>query len=109
MKLRELATQVAMSALVLILMSGWSSRALAQDVHSHNMTQELTAQQQSQASALIKLVRQHTARFQDVTVAEHEGYALQFGCVSGDDNGAMGLHYLNGDLVGSGVIDATRP
>ncbi|HWZ84207.1 MAG TPA: hypothetical protein VNW47_16385 [Terriglobales bacterium] len=109
MKLRELATPVAMSALVLILMSGWSSRVLAQDVHSHNMTQELTAQQQSQASALIKLVRQHTARFQDVTVAEHEGYALQFGCVSGDDAGAMGLHYLNGDLVGSGVIDATRP
>ena len=37
------------------------------------------------------------------------GYALQFGCVSGDDSGAMGLHYVNGDLVNSGIIDATRP
>ena len=37
------------------------------------------------------------------------GYALQFGCVSGDDSGAMGLHYVNGDLVSSGIIDATRP
>ena len=88
-----------------------SSNALAQDVHSHNtMPQgEMTAQQKSQASALIKIVRQSTVRFQDVTVAQHEGYALQFGCVSGDSAGAMGLHYVNGDLVKGGVIDATRP
>ena len=38
-----------------------------------------------------------------------EGYALQFGCVSGSDSGAMGLHYVNGDLVGKGVLDPTRP
>ena len=42
-------------------------------------------------------------------MAEAEGYALQFGCVSGDDSGAMGLHYVNGALVNSGVLDATRP
>ena len=39
----------------------------------------------------------------------HEGYALKFGCVSGDDFGAMGLHYVNDALVGNGVVDATRP
>ena len=38
-----------------------------------------------------------------------EGYALQFGCVSGSDSGAMGLHYVNGNLVDSGVLDPTRP
>ncbi|MBI3477704.1 MAG: hypothetical protein HY010_18375 [Acidobacteria bacterium] len=109
MKVKKFATHFAIGALVFIGVS--SSNALAQDVHSHNTMQqsEMSAKQKSQASALIKLVRQSTARFQDVTVAEHEGYALQFGCVSGDTEGAMGLHYVNGGLVGGGVIDPTRP
>ncbi len=50
-----------------------------------------------------------TERYKDVKVAEAQGYALQFGCVSGDDSGAMGLHYVNGDLLNSGVLDPTRP
>jgi hypothetical protein len=54
-------------------------------------------------------VRDATERFKDVSVAEAEGYALQFGCVSGDDFGAMGLHYVNGALVSGGVLDPTRP
>ncbi|HYP06013.1 MAG TPA: hypothetical protein VER03_07230 [Bryobacteraceae bacterium] len=37
------------------------------------------------------------------------GDKLQFGCVSGENSGAMGLHYVNMDLVKSGVLDATRP
>jgi len=63
----------------------------------------------TRASALIKVVRESTERFQDVSVAQAEGYVLQFGCVSGSDSGAMGLHFVNGDLVNAGVIDATRP
>jgi hypothetical protein len=42
-------------------------------------------------------------------VAQANGYALQFGCVSGDSAGAMGLHFVNGELVNSGVIDARHP
>jgi hypothetical protein len=64
---------------------------------------------QSSANTLIKAVREATARFKDVSVAEAEGYALQFGCVSGDDAGAMGLHYVNPTLVNSGVLDPARP
>src|ERR1700719_4298569 len=96
----------------LVLMSVWPSCVLAQDGHSHALTtqqHEITPDQQSKGSALLKIVRESTARFKDVSVAEAEGYALQFGCVSGDDFGAMGLHYVNGDLVNSGVLDATRP
>jgi len=74
--------------------------------HSHDMQSDASA---AQRSALIKIVRQATERFKDVSVAEREGYALQFGCVSGPDSGAMGLHYVNGDIVGSGVLDPTRP
>jgi hypothetical protein len=87
------------------LMTVCSLPALAQ--HSHDGQQETSDQQRR--SALIKIVRQATERFKDVSVAEKEGYQLQFGCVSGPDSGAMGLHYVNGDIVNSGVIDPTRP
>ncbi len=53
--------------------------------------------------------RAPTGRFKDVAVAEAAGYALQFGCVSGPDSGAMGLHYVNFPLVLDGELDATRP
>jgi hypothetical protein len=63
----------------------------------------------AQAGALVKVVREATERFRDVKVAEAEGYALAFGCVSGGDYGAMGLHYVNFPLVLDGVLDPTRP
>jgi hypothetical protein len=95
--------------ITLILVSVYPLRALAQEGHSHTQHQKQTQAQQSNASALVKIVQDSTERFKDVSVAEAEGYALQFGCVSGDDFGAMGLHYINGALVNSGVLDATRP
>lgn len=58
---------------------------------------------------LVKVVRDATERFKDVAVAEAEGYSLMFGCVSGPDSGAMGLHYVNLSLVGDSVLDPTRP
>lgn len=112
MKVGRFATQCHFSLIALVLMSIGSSRALAQGSHSHMLTQqghEQTPDQKSKASALMKIVRDSTERFKDVSVAEKEGYALQFGCVSGPDDGAMGLHWINGDLVGSGEIDPTRP
>jgi hypothetical protein len=109
-KIVRFATQFQYSILALALVSVGASGALAQDGHAHTaQPQQITPVQKSQASALIKIVRDSTARFKDVTVAQSEGYALQFGCVSGDSAGAMGLHYVNGDLVNGGVIDATRP
>jgi hypothetical protein len=60
-------------------------------------------------SALVDIVRQSTERFRDVSVAMAEGYGLQFGCVSGSEAGAMGMHFVNFPLVVDGDIDATRP
>jgi hypothetical protein len=111
-KVRRFATQFQYFMLALVLMSVSPLRALAQDGHSHTPTpqqDEMTLDQQSKAGALLKIVRESTERFKDVSVALAEGYALQFGCVSGSDAGAMGLHYVNGNLVNSGVLDATRP
>lgn len=111
-KIRRLAIQFRnsiISALALMSVRPWY--AFSQDSHSHTTQAqtELTAEQKSQQSALIKIVRESTERFKDVAEAEKEGYALQFGCVSGPDQGAMGLHFINMDLVGRGVIDPTKP
>jgi hypothetical protein len=69
----------------------------------------IMAETPDQANALIQVVRKATERFKDVSAAQAAGYYLQFGCVSGPDSGAMGMHFVNGPLVGDGLIDATRP
>lgn len=61
------------------------------------------------SSDFIQTVKAATERFKDVAVAEAEGYSLMFGCVSGPDWGAMGLHYVNLALVGDGQLDPARP
>jgi protein-S-isoprenylcysteine O-methyltransferase Ste14 len=97
---------------LLALMSVWPIRALAQHDPTHTLTSqphEPTASQKKQAGAFVELVRESTERFRDVRVAEAEGYGLLFGCVSGPDLGAMGLHYVNFPLVMDGELDATRP
>jgi hypothetical protein len=111
MKVGRLAKTFHHSTIAFVLISVWPSCTLAQDGHSHMMTtqHEMTGDQQKKAGALLKIVRQSTERFKDVSVAEAEGYSLQFGCVSGPDAGAMGLHFVNGPLVASGVIDPTHP
>jgi hypothetical protein len=108
MKVGRLAKQFQHSMMAFVLMGAYPGAALAQNGHSHETTaqpQQLTPAQ----GALLKIVRDNTERFKDVAVAEAEGYSLLFGCVSGPDAGAMGLHYVNLKLVGAGVVDATRP
>jgi hypothetical protein len=110
-KVRQFALRYRHLLISLVLLSISPVCVLAQDGHSHTATQqqEQTLEQKSKASALIKIVRESTERFKNVSVAESEGYFLQFGCVSGPDSGAMGLHYVNGDLVNRGELDPTHP
>ena len=105
MKLARLATRLQSSMIALVLMSVSSTSVLAQVNHSHTPQPQPNLEQASKAGALLKIVRESTERFKDVSVAESEGYALQFGCVSGPDQGAMGLHYVNSELVNKGVIE----
>jgi len=95
---------LGVAALVTLRPSGLSAQA----AHDHGAA-GVTAEQDGKSGALIKIVREATERFQDVEVAKAEGYALQFGCVSGSDAGAMGMHFVNGPLVGDGELDPTRP
>ena len=82
---------------------------LAQDTHSHGAVQDQTARQKDQLNALVKVVREATERYKDVRAAENDDFLLQFGCVSGPDSGAMGLHYVNMARVLDGELDAARP
>jgi hypothetical protein len=58
---------------------------------------------------LVQVVRDATRQFIDVNAAVAAGYGQFLGCISGPDQGAMGIHYVNGTLVGDGEVDASRP
>jgi hypothetical protein len=76
------------------------SPLFAQD--SEHASHQMTAK-------LVQDVREATKQFIDVNNAGPAGYSPAFGCVSGPDHGAMGIHYVNGGLVGDGLIDVTHP
>jgi len=59
-------------------------------------------------SALMKEVRQATARYNSITQAMQDGYVLASGCVEVPGLGAMGTHWVKGSLVDP-VFDATAP
>jgi hypothetical protein len=63
----------------------------------------------SAPAKLIEIVRDATRYFRDVNAATAANYQPLFGCVSGPDHGAMGVHYINLSLYGDGKIDASRP
>src|SRR5262245_31484209 len=88
-QVERFATRLQSLIFGLVIMAVGPSRVGAQPAHSH-----IQDTQQNQANALVKIVRDSTERFKDVAAAMAEGYALQFGCVSGSDSGAMGLHYV---------------
>jgi len=58
---------------------------------------------------LVEEVREATRQFIDVNNAGPAGYEPTFGCVSGPDHGAMGIHYVNSKLVGDGEINVRYP
>ena len=59
-------------------------------------------------------IREATTAFQDVAGAEAAGYALLadkdgITCIDNADEGTMGIHYANGDLVAAGAVDPAKP
>ncbi len=63
----------------------------------------------SAQAGILRDVRQATRPFLDVAEATAVGYGPFLGCVSGPDEGAMGIHYVNGALVGDGELDVAAP
>lgn len=58
---------------------------------------------------LVAALRQGLGNFQDLEAAKQAGYGLFHGCMSSPQSGAMGVHFVNGDLVGDGEVDALHP
>jgi hypothetical protein len=61
------------------------------------------------AGALVETVRQATVRFHNVEEATAAGYANTLNCVSGPQEGVMGVHFANADLIGDGLLDPQHP
>lgn len=61
------------------------------------------------ASPLVEKVRRATRRFRDINVAMSEGWVPGTPCVSGPNEGAMGVHFILPPRVGDGVLDADEP
>jgi hypothetical protein len=74
-----------------------------QDSHSKS------TQEKSDPPKLVQLVRDATRQYINVNNATAAGYGPFLGCVNGPDHGAMGIHYVNGALVGDGLVDAAHP
>jgi hypothetical protein len=90
----------------LVLVAGGTQAVRAQgDARAHHDSGET----RGKAGALIRAVQQSTERYKDVAAAEADGYGLMFGCVSGPDQGAMGLHYVNFPLVQDITLDPAKP
>lgn len=67
-----------------------------------------TASPQRPLGAQLAEVRAATVQYHDVDVAIAAGYTPDPMCV-GDEDQAMGHHFVNFDLVFDGVVDATQP
>jgi hypothetical protein len=61
------------------------------------------------ADTLVEEVRRATNAFHDVSAARAAGYAPFLGSVTGPQEGAMGIHFVNSNLVGDGLLDPRRP
>jgi hypothetical protein len=61
------------------------------------------------ASPLVSKVRQATRRFRDVETAMSEGWVQGTPCVSGPNEGAMGVHFVLPARIGDGELKADEP
>src|SRR5262249_35187877 len=104
-KTRQFTAKLRYSTAAFALAAVCGSPILPPEPHPH----AALADDQNAANTLLSVVRTATAKYKDVAVAQRDGYALQFGCVTGSDAGAMGLHYVNSNLVNSGVLDPMHP
>jgi hypothetical protein len=85
------------------------SLAVAAPLLAADDLKQMHAGHENAPAKLVQVVRDATRKFIDVNAATAANYQPMFGCVTGPDHGAMGVHYVNGALVGDGEIDASKP
>ena len=96
------ARSIVLAVVVGLPVAGWVTSQKSLDAVQSNLHLGHTN------SALVAKVREVTEPFRDVRNAP-PGYGPILGCVSGPDAGAMGVHFVNPELVGDAVVEAERP
>jgi hypothetical protein len=102
----------SMRLLQVVLLSSFSTAVplpAADDVAEQSSEAPHSNHDKAAPATLVQAVRDATRQFINVNAATAAGYQPLLGCVSGPDHGAMGVHYVNGVLVGDGEIDASKP
>jgi hypothetical protein len=74
-----------------------------------NAAAKHSTHEQSAPATLVQQVREGTKKYIDVNNATAAGYGPFLGCVAGTDHGAMGVHYVNGTLLGNLTLDPAQP
>jgi len=97
MKLR----QAVLSAMGLMM----ALTAVAHDGHD----QDRHGSGWKKPSPLVERVRRATSRYRNVQVAMAEGWVPGTPCVSGPNNGAMGIHFVLPPRIGDGEANADEP
>jgi hypothetical protein len=82
---------------------------LAADRDATNEIEQAHDHTSAVPARLVDIVRINTQQFTNVNAATAANYQPLFGCVTGPDQGAMGVHYINLTLYGDGEIDSTKP
>ena len=111
MKIERLVKRFALT-IGLLSLSAFGSAAVAQSHDSHGAAPAASQQQKHRRNEgeLVKKVKEATKVYDDVNVAIGQEYQLLFGCVSGGDFGAMGIHYVNlGKVFDDGKLDVNDP
>lgn len=72
-------------------------------------THHAAVQPDTSSTSLVQLVREGTKQYANVNNATAAGYGPFLGCVAGTDHGAMGVHYVNGTLLGNLTLDPAQP
>lgn len=96
----------ALTSLVAIVLAAGIATAVA---HGSAQASTPTAGQDS-----LQAARAATIRFQSLEIAQADGYTVLkdkdgIACIDNPGVGAMGIHYVNGRLVGSGRINSNTP
>ena len=109
MRFRRLTTQLGLTAIGALIAA---SSAMADNTFGQDQAQAAASLQHHRpppSSDLLRKVREATWRFKDINQAYAEGYVEKFGCVSGSDYGAMGVHLVRFDLVFNPELDPNKP
>ena len=77
-------------------------------VAADDLPQSHTDHEYAVPAKLVEIVRDATRPFLNVNLAIAADYQPLFGCVSGPDHGAMGVHYISLSLVGDVEINASH-